>query len=86
VTNVQLYLALGIPSVLVILAWLSNRQDFRDLRNDMTAMNTNLGNKIDSLRSEMAAELRAVRSDINTVTKMYGEHGERIARLEERPR
>lgn len=85
-TNVQLYLALGIPSVLVILAWLSNRQDFRDLRNDMTAMNTNLGNKIDSLRSEMAAELRAVRSDINTVTKMYGEHGERIARLEERPR
>lgn len=30
-SNTQLFLAIGIPSILVILSWLSNRQDFRDL-------------------------------------------------------
>jgi hypothetical protein len=38
--------------------------------------------QINNLRSEIATELRAIRSDINMLTKMYGEHGERLASLE----
>jgi hypothetical protein len=60
VTNQQLYLATGIPSVLVLLNML----------------------QVQFFRSEVATELRAIRSDMTMLTKMYGEHGERIARLE----
>jgi hypothetical protein len=72
-TNQQLYLAIGIPSFLVLLSWITT-----------FIQNNRLDTKIESLRTEMAMELRAVRSDINTITKMYGEHGERIAKLEAR--
>lgn len=63
-TNQQLYLAVGIPSLLVLLTWLANFV------------------QISNLRTEMATELRAIRSDINMLTRMYGEHGERLASLE----
>jgi hypothetical protein len=70
-TNQQIYLAVGIPSVLVLITWLTT-----------FIQNNRLDTKIENLRTEMATELRAVRSDINTITKMYGEHGERIAKVE----
>jgi hypothetical protein len=69
--NQQLYLSVGIPSLLVALSWLTT-----------FIQNNRLDTKIDNLRTEMANELRAVRGDINTITKMYGEHGERLAKLE----
>jgi hypothetical protein len=71
VTNQQLFIAVGIPGLLVALSWLTT-----------FVQNNRLDTKIDNLRTEMASELRAVRSDINTITKMYGEHGERIAKVE----
>lgn len=46
-TNTQLYLAIGIPSILVILSWLSNRSDIN-----------RLSDKIDGLRSEMYHEFK----------------------------
>ena len=63
-TNEQLYIALGIPSVLVILAWISsfiqnNRLDTKldtkveSLRSDMRADRKELGEKIDKLREDM---------------------------------
>ncbi|HZL25540.1 MAG TPA: hypothetical protein VFC39_03320 [Acidobacteriaceae bacterium] len=70
-TNTQLYLAIGIPSFLVLLSWFTSM--WQSQRADA---------KIESFRTEVVTELRAVRSDINTVTRMYGEHGERLAKLE----
>ena len=70
-TNEQLYLTIGIPSVLVLL----NMIQAQLIRSE-------LNGKIESLRTEIATELRAIRSDITMLTKMYGEHGERLAALE----
>jgi hypothetical protein len=71
VTNQQLYLSIGIPSVLVLLSWITS-----------FVQSIRLDGKLESFRSEVATELRAIRSDINVLTRMYGEHGERIATLE----
>jgi len=74
-TNTQLYLAIGIPSFLVLLSWVTSLWKIDSLDAKFDA-------KIESFRTEVVTELRAVRSDINTVTRMYGEHGERLAKLE----
>ncbi len=74
-TNTQLYLAIGIPSFLVLLSWVTSLWK-------IDSLDTKFDAKIESLRTEVVSELRAVRSDINTVTRMYGEHGERLAKLE----
>jgi hypothetical protein len=71
--NTQLYLSIGIPSVLVLISWVTT-----------FVQNSKLDTKIELLRSEFATETRAIRSDVNTITKLYGEHGERLARLEPR--
>ena len=85
-TNQQLYLAIGIPSLLVLLTWLANfvqnSNSRTELRSEISTLRTEVRADISSLRTEMATELRAVRSDINMITKMYGEHGERLASLE----
>ena len=70
-TNQQLYLAIGIPAFFA----------FINIAANLTLI-LRLDTKVESLRTEIANELRAIRSDINTITKMYGEHGERIARVE----
>ena len=85
-TNTQLYLAIGIPSFLVLLSWVTSlwKIDSLDAKFDakIESIRTEVASKIESLRTEVVTELRAVRSDINTVTRMYGEHGERLAKLE----
>lgn len=50
--NTQLYLSIGVPTLTVILAWLSNRSDINRL-ND----------KVDRLAETLRAELTAIRSD-----------------------
>lgn len=46
-TNQQLYLSIGIPSLLIILAWLSNRSDI-----------ARLSDKVDAVRGEMFTEFK----------------------------
>ena len=50
--NTQLYLSIGIPTLTVILAWLSNRSDINRL-ND----------KVDRLAESMRAEMVSIRND-----------------------
>ena len=60
-TNTQLYLSIGIPSVLVLTSWVTT-----------FVQNSKLDSKIELLRSEFATETRAIRSDVNTITKLRG--------------
>lgn len=46
-TNQQLYLAIGIPSLLIFLSWLSNRSDIN-----------RLSDKVDTLRTEIYHEFK----------------------------
>ena len=52
--NTQLYLSIGVPTLAVILAWLSNRSDINRL-ND----------KVDRLAETLRAEMTALRVDIS---------------------
>jgi DNA-binding winged helix-turn-helix (wHTH) protein len=59
--NTQLYFSTGIPSVLVLISWATT-----------FVQNSKLDSKIELLRSEFATETRAIRSDVNTITKLRG--------------
>lgn len=66
-TNQQLYLAIGIPSILVILSWLSSRSDFSSLRSDLKA----LTKEFNDFRVEMAKELGKIDTRLAVIeTKM----------------
>jgi Spy/CpxP family protein refolding chaperone len=66
--NIQLYLTIGIPTITVILAWLSNKSDMNSLRAEMRADNSTLRSEmkadIGALRSEMKADIGALRSEM----------------------
>ncbi len=55
--NMQLYLSIGIPTLTVILAWLSNR-------SDINRLNDNVDKLGDSMRGEMIAFRREVHADL----------------------
>jgi len=58
--NSQLYLSIGIPSILIVLAWISNRSDVIALRAEMV-----------QLRKDMAAYMTQLRKDIhNDMTQL----------------
>jgi len=70
------------PTVVGLLGIILNATSSNGVRKEILATRGELHTDIRDFRSEVATELRAVRSDINMVTKMYGEHGERLATLE----
>jgi hypothetical protein len=55
--NSQLYLSIGVPTLTVILAWLSNRSDINRLNDKMDKLG-------DALRAEMIAFRREVHADL----------------------
>jgi hypothetical protein len=58
--NNQLYLSIGIPSILIVLAWISNRSDVTALRGEMI-----------QLRKDIAADMTQLRKDIhNDMTQL----------------
>ncbi len=72
--NTQLYLSIGLPTLTVILAWLSNRSDINrlndkvdklsdSLRGDMNSLRGDITSLGGSLRSEMIAFRREVHGD-----------------------
>jgi len=75
--NTQLYLSIGIPTLTILLAWLSNRSDINRL-ND----------KVDRLAETLRAEMTAMRNDhhkdnMALLGYMVPLH-ERMAKLESR--
>jgi hypothetical protein len=65
-----------------IMSKMATKEDVKDVKIELKGDISKLDGKVESFRSEVATEFREVRRDINTITKMYGEHGERLATLE----
>ncbi len=61
--NTQLYLSIGVPTLTVILAWLSNRSDINRLSDKVDRMGEVLNGKIENQGSSLRAELTAIRND-----------------------
>jgi hypothetical protein len=78
-TNQQLYLSIGIPSVLIILAWLSNRQDLRDLSSKVDRNYESLNAKIDrhyeNFNNQVTALLTTIHTVSERVTRVEGKQG-----------
>ncbi len=55
--NTQLYLSIGIPSLLVVLAWLSNK-------SDMSALRSEVKGEISGLRAEIRSDMIALRAEM----------------------
>jgi hypothetical protein len=86
--NTQLYLSIGIPTLTVILAWLSNRSDLNRLNDKVDRLGDTLHGKIDRQGESLRAELAALRIDhhkdnVALMGYMVPLH-ERMAKLESR--
>ncbi len=86
--NTQLYLSIGIPTLTVILAWLSNRSDLNRLNDKVDRMDERVNTKIDGQGTSLRAELQAIRADhhkdfVSLMSYMVPLH-ERMAKLESR--
>jgi len=67
-TNTQLYLAIGIPMLAFIGSMIVSLVQISGIREDMRQLRTEVG----TLRSEVHADLAAIRQDIQTLTgKVY---------------
>jgi hypothetical protein len=62
--NSQLYLSIGIPSILIILAWISNRSDVTALRAEMIQFRKDMNAEMNQLRKDMHAEMTQLRKDL----------------------
>ena len=86
--NTQLYLSIGVPTLTVILAWLSNRSDINRLNDKVDRLGETLHAKIEDQGSSLRAELMALRNDhhkdnLTLMGYMVPLH-ERMAKLEAR--
>jgi len=74
--NTQLYLSIGLPMLVFILTWLSNRAEmtkhidrldrqFEGLRGEMISLRRDMNADIKALRSDINADMKALRSDVN---------------------
>jgi hypothetical protein len=61
--NTQLYLSIGIPTLTVILAWLSNRSDINRLSDKVDRIGEVLHSKIDGQGTSLRTEMIAMRTD-----------------------
>jgi CHASE3 domain sensor protein len=73
-TNTQLYLAIGIPMLVFIGSMIVSLVQISGIREDMRQLRTEFG----TLRSEVHADLAAIRQDIQTLTgKVYEMMGQK---------
>ena len=61
--NTQLYLSIGIPTLTVILAWLSNGSDINRLNDKVDRLGETLHAKIDGQGASLRAEIVQLRID-----------------------
>ena len=62
--NTQLYLSIGIPTLTVILAWLSNRSDLNQLNDKVDRLSETLHTKIDNQGSSLRGETGSLRAEL----------------------
>lgn len=79
-TNIQLFLSVGIPSLLVILSWLSNnsRADRTDKRIEAVA------GRVEAVAGRVDALAAQTHSDMLTLLRAMTDLHERVAKVETR--
>lgn len=83
-SNIQFYIALAVPSILVILSWL--QQDKRLARQEATIdrMDSSIDGRIDRLDSRIDARLNTIEHDLRQFYAVTGELKGRVDELARR--
>jgi uncharacterized protein with PIN domain len=74
-TLVASIISASVPSLLVVLSIVLSRADYHKLDNKIDALDSKLDAKIDAVRAQQHA-------DMLRIYELFGEHSQRIARLE----
>jgi len=82
--NLQLYLTIGIPTITVILAWLSNRSDSHRTNDKIDRLAENLRSEMATMRSEMISIRADHHRDNGALIGYMIPLHERMAKLESR--
>ena len=94
-TNIQLYLAIGLPIIAVLTSLTVSmlqvsaiRGEMRgirdDFREDMRSLRADFRDDMNGMRSDIREDMRALRTDLNTLTGKVIEIDNRLTRIEER--
>ena len=79
-TNVQLYLATGVPIIAILISMALSLVQISGIRGSIAEIHVELR----ALRTEFREELRILRTDLNTLTGKVIEIDNRLTRIEER--
>ena len=66
-TNSQLWLAIGIPSVLVVLSWIQQNARFSAMERRFEVIDQKFDGKFDSMRTEMITLRDTIHRDMITL-------------------
>ena len=83
-TNVQLYLATGVPILAILVSMSLSLIQIGGLRSEMGALRVDFREDLRAMRLEFREEMRAIRIDLNTLTGKVIEIDNRLTRIEER--
>jgi len=83
-TNMQLYLAIGIPTFTVLCSLMIGIFQLNHVVNQSNLRFSSLENRMSSLEARLDARMSVIEADIRTIVRIIGDLDVRFARLEER--
>jgi hypothetical protein len=83
-TDIQLYLAVGLPIIAVLTSLTVSMLQVSAIRGEMHGIRADFREDMRSLRADFREDMRAMRADLNTLTGKVVEIYSRLTRIEER--
>jgi len=83
-TNMQLYLAIGIPTFTVLCSLMIGIFQLNHVVDQSNLRFSSLENRMSSLEARLDARMSVIEADIRTIVRIIGDLDVRLARLEER--
>jgi hypothetical protein len=85
-TNLQLALSIGIPSLLVLVGIFLNNARFSVIESRLDRMGSDLNARMDRMGSDLNARLDRQQSDLSQFYESLGRHDAEIINLKDRQR
>ena len=81
-TDIQLLLSIGIPSILVVLSWLSNNSRLSRLENRLDSTESRFDRRFDEIEKRLNDIITAVHNDTLEIMRSMTALHERVAVIE----
>jgi len=83
-TDIQLYLAMGIPILAILTSLTVSLIQVSGIREDVRALRSDFREDMRALRSDFREDMHGIRTDLSTLTGKVVEIDNRLTRIEER--